>query len=217
MKTNLCRILAACVLSFPLVACGAHDDFLRFNKTATSGTIVPESQFLVLQKSAVLESFICENIYPAPKSELECHEQMERAMEKAFPLGLQKAETMGFASVPAQFETDPVATVLWRLNARMFGECRSDANFAACVDEAYRTLSSAFDPHSGYINKEEFAEMMQSNTGSFSGIGLEVGGLRKKGDPMIALNPIEGSPAERAGLLSGDIIVGISKDGTDSA
>lgn len=215
MKMNLRRILAACALTFPLVACGSHDVFLAINKGASSGTIVPSSQFSVLKKAATLESFICENIYPVPPSELDCHERMEKAMEKAFPLGLEKAETMGFARVPAQFETtDPVGIVLWRLNARIFGECRSDANFAECMDGAYHALLQGFDPNSAYLNAEEFAEMRTSLSGEFFGVGMEIRKDVPK-DPLIVVSPIEGSPAKKAGILPGDVIIRVKDESVD--
>src|SRR5262249_21972251 len=66
------------------------------------------------------------------------------------------------------------------------------------------------DPHSAYLPPEEWRQFQSDTEGKFGGVGLEVDG---RGDKLIVIAPIEGSPAYRAGIKSGDQI--ISVDGED--
>jgi carboxyl-terminal processing protease len=67
-------------------------------------------------------------------------------------------------------------------------------------------MVSGLDPHSQYFDKKSFKEFREGTTGRFVGVGIEIGmedGLVK------VVSPIEGSPAFRAGLKSGDLITRI--------
>ncbi|MDO8520580.1 MAG: S41 family peptidase [bacterium] len=187
---------------------------LAVGTNTEEGVVFSEDEDAVLMKAITLERTICSSVYPAPKSFSACIDSMTTAIEKEFPGSLERARTLGFTELPDGFPNSPETKKMWLLNARILGACYG-GNFAKCVEKAYHVLPSAFDPHSRYLSAEEFAEMQQAGTGSFSGIGVEVGGKKQKDDPMVVINPIEGSPAEKAGLLPGDIIVGISKDGTE--
>ena len=80
----------------------------------------------------------------------------------------------------------------------------------ALMEKAIRGMVAALDPHSAYLDSQEFDEIRLSTMGSYPGVGIEVvagGGMVK------ILRPIDGSPAQRAGLRAGDQIVRI--DGTD--
>jgi carboxyl-terminal processing protease len=62
------------------------------------------------------------------------------------------------------------------------------------------------DPHSQFLDSEEYQEIRISTTGNYSGVGLEV---NMEGGVVTVVAPIEGTPAARAGLESGDVIVSI--------
>jgi carboxyl-terminal processing protease len=67
-------------------------------------------------------------------------------------------------------------------------------------------MVAGLDPHSQYFDKKTFKEFREGTTGRFVGVGIEIGmedGLVK------VVSPIEGSPAFRAGLKSGDLITKI--------
>jgi carboxyl-terminal processing protease len=80
----------------------------------------------------------------------------------------------------------------------------------ALMEKAVRGMVAALDPHSAYLDNEEFDEIRLSTMGSYPGVGIEVAA---ENGVVKVLRPIEGSPAQAAGILPGDEIVRI--DGTD--
>ncbi|MBV9911674.1 MAG: S41 family peptidase [Sinobacteraceae bacterium] len=80
----------------------------------------------------------------------------------------------------------------------------------ALMDKAIRGMVAALDPHSAFLDSEEFEEIRLSTMGSYPGVGIEV---VAEDSAVKILRPIEGSPADQAGLLPGDRIVRI--DDTD--
>ncbi len=79
------------------------------------------------------------------------------------------------------------------------------------IDGAKQGLvKAAGDPHTEYLNAQEYKEFNNQLSGTFSGIGAELGQDEK--DNIIVVAPIAGFPAEKAGLKAKDIIVQI--DGT---
>ena len=76
------------------------------------------------------------------------------------------------------------------------------------ITDAISGMVSGLDPHSQYFDKKTFKEFREGTTGKFVGVGIEIGmedGLVK------VVSPIEGSPAYRAGLKSGDLITKIDE------
>lgn len=115
------------------------------------------------------------------------------------------------------------ATLPWE-QARLFAEVyeRIKREYVDEVDDkelmekAIRGMVSALDPHSAYLDTDEFEEIRLSTMGSYPGVGIEV--VAEDAGVKI-LRPIEGSPADVAGLLAGDIIVKIDNKevGADQA
>src|SRR2546430_12312257 len=71
-------------------------------------------------------------------------------------------------------------------------------------------MVAALDPHSAYLDSEEFEEIRLSTMGSYPGVGIEVAA---EDGVVKVLQPIEGSPAQQAGLEPGDELVRV--DGND--
>jgi len=67
------------------------------------------------------------------------------------------------------------------------------------------------DPHSSFLNPEEFRELQIETKGKFSGIGIEI---TLKDQVLTVVSPIEGTPAFRAGLRAGDQILKINGTST---
>ena len=74
-------------------------------------------------------------------------------------------------------------------------------------ENSIRGMLSGLDPHSMYFNKEEFASLKESTTGKFGGLGIEF--LPEDGFLRI-ISPIDGTPAYRAGIQPGDLIIKIN-------
>ena len=78
------------------------------------------------------------------------------------------------------------------------------------MERAVRGMVAALDPHSAYLDSQEFEEIRLSTMGSYPGVGIEV--VPEDGVVKVR-HPIDGSPAQRAGLKRGDEVVKI--DGVD--
>ena len=94
--------------------------------------------------------------------------------------------------------------------AAVFGMVKSDyvepVDEKKLINDAIAGMVAGLDPHSQYFDKKTFKEFREGTSGKFVGLGIEVGmedGLVK------VVSPIEGSPAFRAGLKSGDLITKI--------
>jgi len=72
-------------------------------------------------------------------------------------------------------------------------------------------MVSSLDPFSDFFTPEEYKEFMSETEGEFGGVGIEI--TMEKGRPVVVA-PIEGTPAWKAGLRPGDIIIAI--DGEDT-
>ena len=72
---------------------------------------------------------------------------------------------------------------------------------------AINGMLSNLDPHSTYLDKDDFRQLSEMTAGSFAGLGIEVSRNKDEGIKVVA--PIDGTPAFKAGIKSGDIIVKI--------
>lgn len=74
------------------------------------------------------------------------------------------------------------------------------------IEYALNGMLSSLDPHSGYMNEEEAKAMNVQNKGEFGGLGIEV---TMENGVVKVVSPIDETPAARAGMQSGDLIVEI--------
>ena len=70
------------------------------------------------------------------------------------------------------------------------------------------TVAALKDPYSQYFDEEEYNQFMESTTGEFFGVGVQIGAVEDS-KLITVIAPIKGSPAEAAGLKSGDKIVSV--------
>lgn len=80
------------------------------------------------------------------------------------------------------------------------------------MKSAIRGMLSELDPHTAYLDREEYGNLEEDTSGRFNGIGIEV--VRSNGDLRI-VSPIDGTPAARAGIKPGDIIRAIDGESTE--
>jgi carboxyl-terminal processing protease len=74
------------------------------------------------------------------------------------------------------------------------------------IADAITGMVSSLDPHSTYFDKKSFKEFREGTTGKFVGVGIEI----SQEDGLVkVVSPIEGSPADRAGLKPNDLITKI--------
>ncbi len=91
--------------------------------------------------------------------------------------------------------------------SEVFGRIKSDyvepVEDKKLITGAINGMLSSLDPHSAYLNVEDFKELQVGTQGEFGGLGIEVGmedGLVK------VVSPIEDTPAFQAGIKTGDLI-----------
>jgi len=72
------------------------------------------------------------------------------------------------------------------------------------LEHAIRGMLHGLDPHSAYLNTEEFNELRIGTTGEFGGLGIEVG---MEDGFVKVVSPIDDTPAARAGMQAGDLII----------
>src|SRR6201997_5366018 len=80
------------------------------------------------------------------------------------------------------------------------------------VTAALKGMLSSLDPHSQFMDPDDFRDMQDDTRSRFNGLGIEV--AIKNGLPTI-VTPMEDTPAARAGILSGDQILKINGASTD--
>ncbi len=76
---------------------------------------------------------------------------------------------------------------------------------------AIKGMVGSLDPHSSFMTKDEFGELMAETKGSFSGIGIEI---TIKDKVLTVVSPIEGTPAYVAGMKAGDKIIKVEGEST---
>ncbi len=72
------------------------------------------------------------------------------------------------------------------------------------LEHAIRGMLNGLDPHSAYLNSEEYNELRIGTTGEFGGLGIEVG---MEDGFVKVVSPIDDTPAQRAGVEAGDLII----------
>ncbi len=74
------------------------------------------------------------------------------------------------------------------------------------LESAVRGMVTSLDPHSQFLDAGEYEEMLIGTSGNYSGVGIEV---NLRDGKVLVVAPIEGTPADAAGIRSGDVIVSI--------
>ncbi|HEV8617502.1 MAG TPA: S41 family peptidase [Methylomirabilota bacterium] len=133
-------------------------------------------------------------------------------MKKAFVISsLLVVLTLSLGGTVASKGTDSGATYE---QLRLFTEVLSIVQ-TQYVDEvppkdliynAIKGTLRGLDPHSSFLDPESYKEMQVETSGSFGGLGIEI---TLKDDILTVVSPIEGTPAYKAGLHTGDRIVKI--------
>jgi carboxyl-terminal processing protease len=106
--------------------------------------------------------------------------------------------------VPRLVAAVPEHALLDEVAARVRQEYVEPTTRAQLEEAAVEGMVESLDPHSAFLDAAEYEEMRVSTAGSYSGVGLEVA---ENDGRVVVVAPTEGSPADRAGVKSGDVVL----------
>jgi carboxyl-terminal processing protease len=107
------------------------------------------------------------------------------------------------AETPASLPVEELRTF-----SDVFGRIKNDyvedVEDKTLLENAVRGMLSGLDPHSAYLDQEQFKELQVGTSGEFGGLGIEVG---MEDGFVKVIAPIDDTPAQRAGVEAGDLII----------
>jgi len=116
--------------------------------------------------------------------------------------------SLNFSAVAQKATSTPLPIEELRAFTEVFGRVKSDyvepVDDKKLITEAINGMLTGLDPHSAYLDQEAFKELQVGTQGEFGGLGIEVG---MEDGFVKVVAPIDDSPASRAGLKPGDLIV----------
>jgi carboxyl-terminal processing protease len=123
--------------------------------------------------------------------------------------------SLNFSAVAQREAKLPIPYEDLQLLSAVFGKIKSDyveqVSDEKLIKEAIHGMVRGLDPHSDFLDADAFKELQVSTQGRFGGLGIEVG----VEDGFIrVVSPIEDTPAFRAGVQAGDLIVKIDDTAT---
>jgi carboxyl-terminal processing protease len=98
------------------------------------------------------------------------------------------------------------ARLLAEVMARVKRDYVEPIDDAELLENAIRGMVGDLDRHSAFLDADEFQDIRISTSGRYSGVGLEINQANNR---VVVIAPIDGTPAERAGVLAGDEIIEI--------
>lgn len=120
---------------------------------------------------------------------------------------LGTAITMERTVFAERADSQPLPLDTLRIFTEVFGKVKSDyvesVGDQKLLEDAIHGMLAGLDPHSAYLSPESFKEMRIGTEGKFGGLGIEV--TMENGFVKVVA-PIDDTPAQRAGLKSGDLI-----------
>jgi carboxyl-terminal processing protease len=128
----------------------------------------------------------------------------------AFVLG---AGTMAYIYQRAQASASAPHAETYKM-LELFGDvlAKVDSQYVEPVDDkkliqsAIDGMLTSLDPHSGYLDKESFDNMMDQTRGEYGGLGIEI---TSEDGVVKIISPMDDTPATKAGLMAGDYITAI--------
>ena len=104
--------------------------------------------------------------------------------------------------------------LLFTVREALLAKYDGEIDDSVLLESAIKGMTSSLnDPYTVFMNEEEYKSFNEQSNGEFVGIGAQVG-IKEEGFVVIA--PIEGSPAEEAGLKTGDVILKVDNEDVTS-
>ncbi len=117
-------------------------------------------------------------------------------------LGIERAR----AEDSSHTDTYRLLTLFGDVFERVRAEYVEPTNDRDLVENAINGMLTGLDPHSNYMNAKSFRDMQVQTHGEFGGLGIEV---TQDNGFIKVISPIDDTPAARAGVKAGDLIVAI--------
>jgi carboxyl-terminal processing protease len=118
----------------------------------------------------------------------------------------EKDDAPAVAPVPATAEAIPYEDL--RTFTEIFGRIKKDyvepVSDKKLLEDAVKGMLSGLDPHSAYLDTEEYQELKEGTSGQFGGLGIEV---TMENGFIKVVSPIDDTPAYKAGIKAGDLII----------
>ncbi len=115
-----------------------------------------------------------------------------------------------YAQDPVHEEALPLPFEEVRIFAEALDNIRSsyvrEIDDKTLLEYAIKGMLAGLDPHSAYLADEEYDSLQETTQGQFGGLGIEIG---EQDGYIKIITPIDDSPAQRAGILPGDLIIEI--------
>jgi carboxyl-terminal processing protease len=116
------------------------------------------------------------------------------------------------AGTAASTQQESVPLDELRAFAEIFGRIKQDyvdpVDDTVLLEHAIRGMLAGLDPHSAYLDAEEYRELQVGTSGKFGGLGIEVG---MEDGFVKVIAPIDDTPAQKAGVMAGDLIIRLNE------
>jgi carboxyl-terminal processing protease len=116
--------------------------------------------------------------------------------------------SLNFSAVANKEAAAPLPIEELRAFTEVYGRIKSDyvepVEDKRLITEAITGMLTGLDPHSQYLDSDAFKELQVGTQGEFGGLGIEVG---MEDGFVKVISPIEDTPADKAGLKTGDLII----------
>ena len=122
-------------------------------------------------------------------------------------IGASSVSWTGATAQDSRAETYGKLDIFGDILSRVQSDYVTEIDDAEAIEAAINGMLTSLDPHSGYLNPEDFRDIQVDTSGEYGGLGIEV--LPEDGFVKVVA-PIDDTPASRAGLRSGDLLTAIN-------
>lgn len=120
---------------------------------------------------------------------------------------LTRLEAHTAERVAIQQEEDQYIATLAEVIRRVRREYVDSIDEKTLMESAIRGIVEQLDPHSRYLDSNEYQDILITTTGNYSGVGLDVS---MRDGRVTVVSSVNDAPAARAGILAGDVVVSVN-------